>query len=113
MTERLAELNRLIFKKQTEACRLKQEAELADFQYKATRDGIIIQYKEQGMTELEARAKAYNDARVIAAHQKKLDLEYKHQIKRGQIEGLIRRWQDEHAQNKAAYGYEVRETVNS
>lgn len=113
MTERLAKLNALIYKTHREACELKQQAELADFQYKATREGVTIEYKSQGLTELEAKAKAYKDNRVIEALNKKLDLEFKYQIKRGKADGLIRRWNDEHAQNKTAYGYEVREAVNN
>ena len=113
MIERLADLNKKIYNVHKEACKLRQEADMADFQYRATREGVSIEYKEKGLTELEAKAKAYADERVKTAHQKKLGLEYQYRIKQGLAEGLTRRWQDLHGQNKAAYGYEVREAVNS
>lgn len=113
MIERLAKLNEKIFNAYKKSCELRQEADLADFQYKATRDGVVIEYKEQGMTEAEAKAKAFADQRVKDAHKKKLNLECQYRVKQGLAEALTRRWQDEHAQNKAAYGYEVREVANS
>jgi len=111
--ERLQKLNEEISEALKTAAKKENDADLADYNYKIALGEAVLRYRDGGETAIsEAELKARKDPIVRAAFELKLKTQLEYKDTKVLAETLTRRWNDLHAQNKAAYGYEIREAVS-